>query len=170
MWCAPARKRREDQSATRETARSCSEEREREGMADQDSVVEEIAKLNVDQLRQVKEQVESELSVLQDSLVNIRTAATRFEMASKALNTLSLQPAGTSIHPLSHSRLVLLAISGFELSLLRFLWFFLPFSVLVLLRGLCFFLDPLWWHHDWGCCISDLLPFSCIVHSIAHRQ
>ncbi|CAM6019628.1 unnamed protein product [Sphagnum balticum] len=63
-------------------------------MADQDSVVEEIAKLNVDQLRQVKEQVESELSVLQDSLVNIRTAATRFEMASKALNTLSLQPAG----------------------------------------------------------------------------
>ncbi len=96
-------------------------EREREGMADQDSVVEEIAKLNVDQLRQVKEQVESELSVLQDSLVNIRTAATRFEMASKALNTLSLQPAGMSIHPLSHSRLVLLAISGFELSLLRFL-------------------------------------------------
>jgi len=90
-------------------------------MADQDSVVEEIAKLNVDQLRQVKEQVESELSVLQDSLVNIRTAATRFEMASKALNTLSLQPAGMSIHPFSHSRLVLLAISGFELSLLRFL-------------------------------------------------
>jgi hypothetical protein len=90
-------------------------------MADQDSVVEEIAKLNVDQLRQVKEQVESELSVLQDSLVNIRTAATRFEMASKALNTLSLQPAGMSIHPLSHSRLVLLAISAFELSLLRFL-------------------------------------------------
>jgi hypothetical protein len=112
-------------------------------MADQDSVVEEIAKLNVDQLRQVKEQVESELSVLQDSLVNIRTAATRFEMASKALNTLSLQPAGMSIHPLSHSRLVLLAISGFELSLLRFLVFFLPLSVLVLLRGLCFFLDAL---------------------------
>jgi hypothetical protein len=105
-------------------------------MADQDSVVEEIAKLNVDQLRQVKEQVESELSVLQDSLVNIRTAATRFEMASKALNTLSLQPAGMAIHPLSHSQLVLLAISGFELSLLPFLVFFLPLSVLVLLRGL----------------------------------
>jgi hypothetical protein len=74
--------------------REIERERERNGMADQDSVVEEIAKLNVDQLRQVKEQVESELSVLQDSLVNIRTAATRFEMASKALNTLSLQPAG----------------------------------------------------------------------------
>jgi hypothetical protein len=42
-------------------------------------------------------------------------------MASKALNTLSLQPAGMSIHPLSHSWLFLLAISGFELSLLRFL-------------------------------------------------
>ncbi len=101
--CTRAQEEGRSECNERETARSCSGERERKGMADQDSVVEEIAKLNVEQLRQVKEQVESELSVLQDSLVNIRTAATRFEMASKALNTLSLQPAGMSIHPLSHS-------------------------------------------------------------------
>ncbi len=101
--CTRAQEEGRSECNEKETARSCSGERERKGMADQDSVVEEIAKLNVEQLRQVKEQVESELSVLQDSLVNIRTAATRFEMASKALNTLSLQPAGMSIHPLSHS-------------------------------------------------------------------
>lgn len=48
----------------------------------------------MEQLRQVKEQVDNEVGVLQDSLANIRTAASRFEMASKALNTLSHQPAG----------------------------------------------------------------------------
>lgn len=63
-------------------------------MASPEGMVEEIAKLSVEQLRQVKEQVDNEVGVLQDSLANIRTAASRFEMASKALNTLSQQPAG----------------------------------------------------------------------------
>jgi prefoldin alpha subunit len=63
-------------------------------MASPEGMVEEIAKLSVEQLRQVKEQVDNEVGVLQDSLANIRTAASRFEMASKALNTLSHQPAG----------------------------------------------------------------------------
>jgi prefoldin alpha subunit len=63
-------------------------------MATPEAMVEEISKLSVEQLRQVKEQVDGEVSVLQDSLTNIRTAANRFEMASKALNMLSQQPPG----------------------------------------------------------------------------
>ncbi|KAG0568275.1 hypothetical protein KC19_6G008500 [Ceratodon purpureus] len=63
-------------------------------MATPEAMVEEISKLSVDQLRQVKEQVDGEVSVLQDSLTNIRTAANRFEMANKALKMLSQQPPG----------------------------------------------------------------------------
>ena len=72
-------------------------------MASPEGMVEEIAKLSVEQLRQVKEQVDNEVGVLQDSLANIRTAASRFEMASKALNTLSQQPAGACLFSLSVS-------------------------------------------------------------------
>lgn len=68
-------------------------------MATPAAMVEEISKLSVEQLRQVKEQVDGEVSVLQDSLNNIRTAANRFEMASKSLNMLSTQPAGMILLP-----------------------------------------------------------------------
>nr|PNR36158.1 hypothetical protein PHYPA_022009 [Physcomitrium patens] len=48
--------------------------------------MEEISKLSV-------EQVDGEASVLQESLANIRTAATRFEMPSRAVDALSQQSA-----------------------------------------------------------------------------
>ncbi|BBN09116.1 prefoldin alpha subunit [Marchantia polymorpha subsp. ruderalis] len=57
-------------------------------------VVQEVAKLSVEQLQAVKEQIDAELSVLQDSVGSIRTAANRFEMAASALNNLSLQKEG----------------------------------------------------------------------------
>lgn len=63
-------------------------------MTTPEAMVEEVSKLSVEQLRQVKEQVDGEVSVLQDSLNNIRTAANRFQMASKALDMLSQQPPG----------------------------------------------------------------------------
>jgi len=47
-------------------------------------------------VNQVKEQVDGEVGVLQDSLNRIRTAAVRYEMASKALHNLSVHPAGFS--------------------------------------------------------------------------
>ncbi|MCO5595954.1 hypothetical protein L7F22_050005 [Adiantum nelumboides] len=55
-------------------------------------VMEQIEKLSLEQIRQVKEQVDSEVSLLQDSIANIRTAASRFEAASKAVNNLSTHP------------------------------------------------------------------------------
>ncbi|CAM6101460.1 unnamed protein product [Calypogeia fissa] len=57
-------------------------------------VVEEISKLSVEQLGAVKEQVDAELNVLQNSITSIRTAANRFEMAANALHNLSLQKEG----------------------------------------------------------------------------
>ncbi|KAG6557995.1 hypothetical protein Mapa_000174 [Marchantia paleacea] len=57
-------------------------------------VVQEVAKFSVEQLQAVKEQIDAELSVLQDSVASIRTAANRFEMAASALNNLSLQKEG----------------------------------------------------------------------------
>ncbi|KAL3689368.1 hypothetical protein R1sor_015677 [Riccia sorocarpa] len=62
--------------------------------ASRSGVAEEITKLSVEQLQAVKEQVDAELSVLQDSVTNIRTAANRFEMAANALHNLSLQKPG----------------------------------------------------------------------------
>ncbi|KAL2631512.1 hypothetical protein R1flu_016198 [Riccia fluitans] len=62
--------------------------------ASRSGVAEEIAKLSVEQLQAVKEQVDAELSVLQDSVGSIRTAANRFEMAANALHNLSLQKTG----------------------------------------------------------------------------
>ncbi|EFJ07774.1 hypothetical protein SELMODRAFT_94218 [Selaginella moellendorffii] len=59
--------------------------------------MEEVSKLSVDQIRQVKDQVDGELSVLQDSVNNIRTAANRFEMAAKALQNLSQHPNGKKL-------------------------------------------------------------------------
>lgn len=58
------------------------------------AIEEELNKLTVDQVKQVKEQVDGEVGLLQDSLNRIRTAAVRYEMASKALHNLSVNPAG----------------------------------------------------------------------------
>ena len=59
-------------------------------------IKEELNKLMVEKVKQVKEQVDGEVGVLQDSLNRIRTAAVRYEMASKALHNLSVHPAGFS--------------------------------------------------------------------------
>ncbi|KAF4355588.1 hypothetical protein CsatB_026602 [Cannabis sativa] len=53
-----------------------------------------IEKLSVEQLKAVKEQTDMEVNLLQDSLNNIRTATTRLDLASIALNDLSLRPQG----------------------------------------------------------------------------
>ncbi|KMT02582.1 hypothetical protein BVRB_9g202690 [Beta vulgaris subsp. vulgaris] len=54
----------------------------------------EMEKMSVEQLKMVKEQSDLELNLLQDSLSNIRTATTRLELASSALQDLSLRPKG----------------------------------------------------------------------------
>ncbi|KAH7521163.1 prefoldin subunit 5 [Ziziphus jujuba] len=56
--------------------------------------VAELEKLSVEQLKAVKEQTDLEVNLLQDSLNNIRTATTRLDLASTALNDLSLRPQG----------------------------------------------------------------------------
>ncbi|XP_050234291.1 prefoldin subunit 5 [Mercurialis annua] len=53
-----------------------------------------IEKLSVEQLKALKEQADMEVNLLQDSLNNIRTATTRLESASTALQDLSLRPQG----------------------------------------------------------------------------
>lgn len=55
----------------------------------------EMEKMNLDQLKALKEQVDLEVNLLQDSLNNIRTAITRLDIASSALNDLSLRPKGS---------------------------------------------------------------------------
>ncbi|CDP18962.1 unnamed protein product [Coffea canephora] len=57
-------------------------------------VTTELDKLSVEQLRAVKEQADLEVNLLQDSLNNIRTATARLDIASNALNDLSLRPQG----------------------------------------------------------------------------
>lgn len=53
--------------------------------------------MSVEQLKAVKEQSDLEVNLLEDSLSNIRTATTRLELASSALNDLSLRPQGKKI-------------------------------------------------------------------------
>ena len=53
-----------------------------------------MEKLSLEQLKAVKEQTDLEVNLLQDSLNNIRTATTRLDLASTALNDLSLRPKG----------------------------------------------------------------------------
>ena len=60
------------------------------------AIEEELNKLTVEQVKQVKEQVDGEVGVLQDSLNRIRTVVVRYEMASKGLHNLSIHPAGFS--------------------------------------------------------------------------
>lgn len=57
----------------------------------------EMEKMTVDQLKALKEQSDLEVNLLQDSLNNIRTAASRLEIASNALHDLSLRPQGPSL-------------------------------------------------------------------------
>ncbi|KAK7270147.1 hypothetical protein RIF29_23075 [Crotalaria pallida] len=53
-----------------------------------------LERMSVEQLKAVKEQTDLEVNLLQDSLSNIRTATTRLEIATNALNDLSLRPKG----------------------------------------------------------------------------
>lgn len=57
-------------------------------------VAMELEKLSVEQLKAVKEQADLEVNLLQDSLNNVRTATARLDIASNALNDLSLRPKG----------------------------------------------------------------------------
>jgi len=57
----------------------------------------ELDKLSVEQLKGLKEQTDLEVNLLQDSLTKIRTATTRLESASAALQDLSLRPHGKYI-------------------------------------------------------------------------
>ncbi|RWR90400.1 putative prefoldin subunit 5 [Cinnamomum micranthum f. kanehirae] len=54
----------------------------------------DMEKMSVDQLKSLKEQSDLEVNLLQDSVNNIRTAASRLEIASNALHDLSLRPQG----------------------------------------------------------------------------
>ena len=60
--------------------------------------VGDMEKMSLEQLKAVKEQADIDVSLLQDSLNNIRTATARLEIASTALNDLSLRPQGPSIY------------------------------------------------------------------------
>ncbi|KAL6568817.1 Prefoldin subunit 5 [Orobanche minor] len=57
----------------------------------------EIEKMSIEQLRGLKEQADLEVNLFQDSLNNIRTATARLELASAALQDLSLRPQGTKM-------------------------------------------------------------------------
>ncbi|KAH6771044.1 prefoldin 5, partial [Perilla frutescens var. hirtella] len=54
----------------------------------------EIEKMSVEQVRALKEQVDMEVNLLQDSLNNLRSANARLELASTALNDLAVRPRG----------------------------------------------------------------------------
>ncbi|KAL1565430.1 Prefoldin subunit 5 [Salvia divinorum] len=54
----------------------------------------ELEKMSVEHLRGLKEQVDMEVNLLQDSLNNLRSANARLEIASAALQDLSVRPQG----------------------------------------------------------------------------
>ncbi|KAL9317020.1 hypothetical protein ACSQ67_013537 [Phaseolus vulgaris] len=56
-----------------------------------------LERMSVEQLKAVKEQTDMEVNLLQDSLTNIRNATTRLEIASSALNDLSVRPPANQI-------------------------------------------------------------------------
>lgn len=60
--------------------------------------VGDLEKMSLEQLKAVKEQADVDVSVLQDSLNNIRAATARLESASTALHDLSLRPQGPSLY------------------------------------------------------------------------
>ncbi|KAI9085001.1 hypothetical protein K1719_032993 [Acacia pycnantha] len=53
-----------------------------------------IEKMSIEQLKALKEQADLEVNLLQDSITNIRTATARLDIASSALQDLSLRPQG----------------------------------------------------------------------------
>ncbi|XP_028766957.1 probable prefoldin subunit 5 [Neltuma alba] len=53
-----------------------------------------IEKMSIEQLKALKEQADLEVNLLQDSINNIRTATARLDIASSALQDLSLRPQG----------------------------------------------------------------------------
>lgn len=54
----------------------------------------EIEKMSVEQLKAIKDEAEEHVSVLQESLNNIRSGTARLESASTSLHDLSLRPQG----------------------------------------------------------------------------
>ncbi|WVY93389.1 hypothetical protein V8G54_032477 [Vigna mungo] len=56
-----------------------------------------LERMSVEQLKAVKEQSDLEVNLLQDSLNNIRSATTRLEIASSALNDLAVRPPASQI-------------------------------------------------------------------------
>ncbi|XP_047179694.1 probable prefoldin subunit 5 [Vigna umbellata] len=56
-----------------------------------------LERMSVEQLKAVKEQSDLEVNLLQDSLNNIRSATTRLEIASSALNDLAIRPPASQI-------------------------------------------------------------------------
>lgn len=69
--------------------------------------VEELPKLPLEQLRQIKEQLASELNLLDESTANIRTASARFDAASRTLDLLKNQKQGqVAMIPLTSSLFV----------------------------------------------------------------
>jgi len=56
-----------------------------------------LERMSVEQLKAVKEQTDLEVNLLQDSLNNIRSATTRLEIASSALNDLAVRPPASQI-------------------------------------------------------------------------
>ncbi|XP_076923919.1 prefoldin subunit 5-like [Bidens hawaiensis] len=63
-------------------------------MASRATIIPELEKMSVEQLKSIKEQSDMEVNLLQDSLNNIRTATNRLDLASIALNDLSQRPQG----------------------------------------------------------------------------
>lgn len=64
--------------------------------------IPELEKMSVEQLKAIKEQTDLEVNLLQDSLTNIRTATTRLDLASIALQDLSIRPQGLHITVYAH--------------------------------------------------------------------
>lgn len=62
----------------------------------------DLQKLNLDQLKAVKEQSDLEVNLLEDSLKKINVAAARLESAAEVLNDLCLRPQGNffSFYPM----------------------------------------------------------------------
>eukprot|EP00270_Netrium_digitus_P014616 TRINITY_DN4999_c0_g1_i1.p1 TRINITY_DN4999_c0_g1~~TRINITY_DN4999_c0_g1_i1.p1 ORF type:complete len:167 (+),score=31.45 TRINITY_DN4999_c0_g1_i1:91-591(+) len=59
--------------------------------------LEDLPKLSLEQLRQLKEQVEAELEQLNESLQGMKAAMVRLEITSQAVQQLSKQNAGKSL-------------------------------------------------------------------------
>ena len=72
-----------------------------EGGAPTQIAVTDLPKVPLEQLRSVKEQLDKELDLLNDSVSSIRQAAGRIERASNAIEQLSLQTEGANLTDVS---------------------------------------------------------------------